>query len=208
MLATTIDNYAKNVVREVVSVGRAGTLMDWEAERENRVYACLYTAENILNWRMERINRRNVLSLLVLHETARDPGDNDDSDEFQTALIDQIRVLRLIDRPGSIDGDTAGVGSSDQVRQPFCQVEIWQRDQRSSGSDSKRLRKAEATIQATGSIINTFLPGIGSIISLALGGLYHGYRQVRNRKVNEALIQGVETARAVLETTPQPCAIP
>ncbi len=38
---------------------------------------------------------------------------------------------------------------------------------------------------------------------MALGGLYHGYRQVRNRKINEALIQGVETARAVLETTPQ-----
>ncbi|HEX5218384.1 MAG TPA: hypothetical protein VFZ59_02360 [Verrucomicrobiae bacterium] len=36
-----------------------------------------------------------------------------------------------------------------------------------------------------------------------LGGLYHGYRQVRNRKVNEALVQGVETARAILETTPQ-----
>src|SRR5262249_51158887 len=36
-----------------------------------------------------------------------------------------------------------------------------------------------------------------------LGGLYHGYRQVRNRRVNEALIQGVETARAVLATTPQ-----
>ena len=26
---------------------------------------------------------------------------------------------------------------------------------------------------------------------------------MRNRKVNEALVQGVETARAVLETTPQ-----
>jgi uncharacterized protein (DUF305 family) len=51
--------------------------------------------------------------------------------------------------------------------------------------------------------VNTFLPGIGSIVALALGGAYHGYRQVRNRKVNEALIQGVETARAVLETTPQ-----
>jgi hypothetical protein len=47
------------------------------------------------------------------------------------------------------------------------------------------------------------MPGIGSIIALALGGLYHGYRQVRNRKVNEALVQGVETARAVLTTTPQ-----
>ena len=36
-----------------------------------------------------------------------------------------------------------------------------------------------------------------------MGGLYHGYRQVRNRKVNEALVQGVETARAILTTTPQ-----
>ena len=63
--------------------------------------------------------------------------------------------------------------------------------------------EVEATIQAGGSIVNTFLPGIGSMLALALGGLYHGYRQVRNRKVNEALIQGVETARAVLETTPQ-----
>ena len=62
---------------------------------------------------------------------------------------------------------------------------------------------AEAAIQATGSVINTFAPGIGSIVALALGGLYHGYRQVRNRKINKALVQGVETARAVLTTTPQ-----
>src|SRR5512136_2259055 len=63
--------------------------------------------------------------------------------------------------------------------------------------------EAEATIQAAGSVVNTFAPGIGSIVALALAGLYHGYRQVRNRKVNEALVQGVETARAVLTTTPQ-----
>jgi hypothetical protein len=43
--------------------------------------------------------------------------------------------------------------------------------------------EAEAAISATGSIINTFVPGIGSIVALALGGFYHGYRQVRNRKV-------------------------
>jgi hypothetical protein len=60
-----------------------------------------------------------------------------------------------------------------------------------------------ATIEATSSVVNTFLPGIGSMVALLLGGLYHGYRQVRNRKVNEALVQGVETARAVLATTPQ-----
>jgi len=63
--------------------------------------------------------------------------------------------------------------------------------------------EALATIEATGSIVNTFAPGVGSILALALGGLYHGYRQLRNRKVNEALVQGVETARAVLATTPQ-----
>lgn len=64
-------------------------------------------------------------------------------------------------------------------------------------------QEVEAAIGAVGSVTNTFFPGIGSIVALALGGLYHGYRQVRNRKVNEALIQGVETARAVLTTTPQ-----
>ena len=63
--------------------------------------------------------------------------------------------------------------------------------------------EAEATIAAVGGVVNTFAPGIGTIVALALGGLYHGYRQVRNRKVNEALIQGVETARTVLTTTPQ-----
>jgi len=63
--------------------------------------------------------------------------------------------------------------------------------------------EAEAAIQAACSVINTLAPGIGSIVALALGGLYHGYRQVRDRKVNEALVQGVETARAVLTTTPQ-----
>jgi hypothetical protein len=63
--------------------------------------------------------------------------------------------------------------------------------------------EALATIEAVGTVTNTFLPGVGSILALALGGLYHGYRQVRNRRVNEALVQGVETARAVLTTTPQ-----
>ena len=63
--------------------------------------------------------------------------------------------------------------------------------------------EAEAAIQAAGSVVNTFAPGIGSILALALAGLYHGYRQVRNRRVTEALVQGVETARAVLTTTPQ-----
>jgi hypothetical protein len=64
-------------------------------------------------------------------------------------------------------------------------------------------QEALAAMEAAGAVVNTFAPGIGSIVALAMAGLYHGYRQVRNRKVTEALIQGVETARAVLTTTPQ-----
>ena len=76
------------------------------------------------------------------------------------------------------------------------------------GQSWKNLRCAHvgaalATIEATGSVVNTSAPGIGSILALAFGGLYHVYRQVRNRKVNEVLVQGVETARAILTTTPQ-----
>ncbi|MCX6890767.1 MAG: hypothetical protein NTX51_04500, partial [Verrucomicrobia bacterium] len=63
--------------------------------------------------------------------------------------------------------------------------------------------EALAAMDAVGSVVNTFAPGIGSIVALAMAGLYHGYRQVRNRKVTEALVQGIETARAVLTTTPQ-----
>ena len=63
--------------------------------------------------------------------------------------------------------------------------------------------QVDASIQAAGSLLDLMLPGIGSLLALVLGGAYHGYQQLRNRKVNAALVQGIETARAVLETTPQ-----
>jgi hypothetical protein len=63
--------------------------------------------------------------------------------------------------------------------------------------------EVDAGIQSIGSAVNTFLPGVGSILALLFGGFYHGYAQVRNKKVQAALVQGVETARAILETTPQ-----
>ena len=77
MLGTSLANYARNVAREVIGVGRAGTLIDWEGQSENRVYASLYTAENMLNWRVERIHGRNVLTLLVLHEAVRNIGEEE-----------------------------------------------------------------------------------------------------------------------------------
>ncbi len=70
MLGTSLFGYAKNVVREVISVGRSGTLVDWEGDYEQRAYATAYRAEDILNWRVGRVNGRNVPVLITLRETA------------------------------------------------------------------------------------------------------------------------------------------
>ena len=67
---TTLDSYAKNIVSDVVSVGRAGTLVDWQGGTENRGYLSMYAAESIINWREIRIDGQMKLSLVVLAETA------------------------------------------------------------------------------------------------------------------------------------------
>lgn len=106
LLGTSLASYARSVSREVVWVGRAGSLIDWQGGGdsreggEDRAYVSLYTAENILNWRMERIGGRNVLTLLVLHEVVQVDG----KDVFDVKFGEQIRVLKL---------DNG------------CQVEIW-----------------------------------------------------------------------------------
>lgn len=61
-------DYTKFIVREVISAGRSGTLVDWSDE-ENRPYVQNYTPEQIINWRMRRIGGRTVLGLVVLKET-------------------------------------------------------------------------------------------------------------------------------------------
>jgi hypothetical protein len=93
MLGCSLADYARSVVKEVIAVGRAGTIIDWEGENENRVYASLYTAENILNWRMERINGRNLLTLLVLAEKAESREQKTEDDEFESEPVEQIPEL-------------------------------------------------------------------------------------------------------------------
>src|SRR3954468_15638818 len=66
LLGTALNAYAKNVVNEVVAVGRAGTLLDYEVHTEKRAFVKLYKAEQILNWRVERVNGRVVPTMIVL----------------------------------------------------------------------------------------------------------------------------------------------
>lgn len=128
MLGTSLTSYAKTVVTEIIAVGRAGTLIDWEADVENRVYLSSYAAENILNWRVERINGRNLTTLVVLLEpNAVLHSDSSNSDDFSRPIREQIRVLRLV------PGESIPL----QKKLPYvCQVEIWGR----TTTKTKRLK--------------------------------------------------------------------
>jgi hypothetical protein len=128
MLGTALAEYAKNVMTEVIGVGRAGTLVDWEDQAEQRAYAVLYTAEQILNWRSERINGRNIVTLVVLEEYGV-PAVETSGDGFEETIVEQIRVLRLV----------PGKATNEPTVQPMQYVvEVWQQKETKS-----RRRKVE-----------------------------------------------------------------
>src|SRR5512139_2480567 len=90
MLGTSLTAYAKMVVGDVIGLGRAGTLVDWEGGgatgqgAEQRAYAVFYLAEQIINWRVERVNGRNVPTLVVLAEEAESGKQKAETDEFES----------------------------------------------------------------------------------------------------------------------------
>jgi hypothetical protein len=115
MLGTPLTAFSKKLVTEIINVGRAGTLVDWNQDAEQRAYAVAYEAEDIINWHTERVNGRNVLTLVVLKETSQQPGNEDDP--FVPEEIEQLRVLKLVPLQNAT-GDSKVDWS--------YQVEIWQ----------------------------------------------------------------------------------
>ena len=106
LLGKSLDGYSREVASEVIIMGRCGTLVDWVAGLENRAYFSFYRAEDIVNWREERIEGRLQLTLLVLREVVSVAGD----DLFVQEKREQFRVLRLA---ASSSGGWE------------CRVEIW-----------------------------------------------------------------------------------
>lgn len=102
MSGLTFYDYTKEIVREVLSVGRAGTLVDFDADGERRPYVVRYQAENIHNWKTTRLKGRTVLSLLVLFEDSSQwigltPKElaSGPPDEYDAKTWAQWRVYRL-----------------------------------------------------------------------------------------------------------------
>ena len=152
MLGTPLVGYAKNVIGEVIAVGRCGTLIDWESEVENRAYVSRYAAENILNWRVERINGRNITTLVALREM-RSKQEGEDS--FVDEVDEQIRVLRLVEddarpHPSPLsggEGESNGTPRRSGSRRDYsCVVEIWQREEKKSRRDKQDWKLVETRL--------------------------------------------------------------
>jgi hypothetical protein len=89
-----LDMFALKVAREYLTTGRYGILVDMSSELavKLRPYWCGYRAEDIINWRFERMGGDQELCFVVLREVIDDP---DPEDEFSADQILQYRVLRL-----------------------------------------------------------------------------------------------------------------
>ncbi len=98
LMGTSLFTFCKGVVSEVLAVGRSGTLIDWQGgsntgqHGEDRAYVVRYAAEDILNWQTQRINGRNVVTMIALREIVERPDAND---PFVVKNVETIRVLKL-----------------------------------------------------------------------------------------------------------------
>lgn len=104
-------DYVKQTVDEVIAVGRAGSLIDYSNDlgAEPRPYVVQYKAEDIINWKVDRIEGASVLTILTLFEydakwIPLDPAEQREGppDEFEEASYAQWRVYRL--RPDGAGG--------------------------------------------------------------------------------------------------------
>lgn len=91
-----VESEAYCVTRDVLLTGRHGVLVDWST-RAARPYWAEYTAEDIVNWRVERIGGDPTLTMVVLRESVDEPKPGD---PYTVERREQYRVLRLVPAPG------------------------------------------------------------------------------------------------------------
>jgi len=87
-----LETFARDVTEELLSVGRYGILTDF-SEMEDRPYWAGYTAENIINWQVSRIDGVMKTTLIVLQEQSQAV---DEDDLFVTQSEPRIRALGLV----------------------------------------------------------------------------------------------------------------
>lgn len=99
-----LPELAEILTREVIGLGRVGVLVEFPQVAEGpmtlasaaamnlRPYATTYRAENIINWRTERVNNALQLVMLALAETVTEW-----TSAFEAKQVPQVRALLLDD---------------------------------------------------------------------------------------------------------------
>ena len=87
---THLFSFIKEATEEVITVGRTGVLVDWDNEAQ-RAKAVNYVGENIINWKVSKINGVEQIEWVMLCEHV----DVYDEDPFEPETIKQYRLLSL-----------------------------------------------------------------------------------------------------------------
>lgn len=89
----SMETFMRNVTKELISVSRAGVLVERaKSESGGGLYFVTYKAEDIINWRYERIDDKSVLTLVVLRERYVEVDGR-----FNSETSTRYRVLEMLD---------------------------------------------------------------------------------------------------------------
>lgn len=86
---SSVKSFLKKITKEVITVGRCCLLVD--VNEVGDPYITIYTAEDVINWRVERVNGELLVTLVVLCEMV------DVHNVFDTKTEKRYRVLSLVD---------------------------------------------------------------------------------------------------------------
>lgn len=109
-----LNDFGLQVLDEIIAVGRYGMLLDMQDEEtpqaERRPYWVGYQAEDIVNWRVQKVDGKYKTVLVVLRESQEDANP---SDPYAAKTTEQYRKLELIH----------GVGLTSRYRQT-----VWRKE--------------------------------------------------------------------------------
>lgn len=130
-----IDEMIGVSVREELTTGRLGILVDAPQDEDAKPYACIYYAENIINWREAVLDGRKSLIMVVLVENV---DDVDPDDAYAHVAVTIYRCLHLGTRPAYTDRGTIAEGyTSQDVERGFYYQEIWMEDPKAKNEKDK-----------------------------------------------------------------------
>lgn len=86
------EQFARRVFGEVLVPGRCAVLVDSPPEGNGMPYATIYTAANVVSWRVERIEGQLTLTSLILREERDEP---DPRDPYTLQCVEQYRECVL-----------------------------------------------------------------------------------------------------------------